>query len=77
MLASYALSFVQSLIGLSCLRSQITAQEKRNVELATSNTSPWKTNIELIEENKGLSAKVVELKSKIEELDDYYAELVK
>lgn len=38
------------------------------MELATSNTSLWKANTELVEENKGLFAKVVEYKSKIKEL---------
>ena len=42
-----------------------------------SNTSLRKTNVELGEEKKGLSAKVVELKSKNEELEDNYVELVK
>ena len=52
-------------------------QEKQNVDLAMSNTFLWKTNAELVKENKGLSAKVMELKSKIEELDDNHAKLVK
>ena len=69
--------FVQSLTSLSCLRNQITAQDKWNVDLAASKTSMRKANAELIEEIKGLSTKVLKLKSKIEELDDNHAELIK
>ena len=68
---------MQSLTGLSCLRTQIAAQEKRNVDLAASNTTLKKVNAELGDSNKELSLKVVELKSKYEELDDNYAELIK
>ena len=47
------------------------------MDLAASNTFMWKTNAELVKENKGLSTKVVELKSKIKELNDNHAELMK
>ena len=69
--------FVQSLIGLSCLKSLMVAQERRNVDLAASNTTLRKVNTELGDSNKELSLKVMELKSKYEELDDNYAKLVK
>ena len=55
-------------------------QEKCNIELPAfkmSNTSLRKKNVELSDEKKDLSAKVVELKSWNEELNDNYAKLVK
>ena len=59
------------------MRSQIAAQERHNIDLVASNTSLRKTNIEFGEDKKDLSAKFVELKSKIEELDNNHVELVK
>ena len=59
-----------------CLRSQVAAQEKRNTELAVSNMSFRKKNVELGEEKKDLSVKVVELKSRNEELDDNHNKLI-
>ena len=60
-----------------CLKSQIAAQERRNIDLAASNTRLRKANVELGAENKDLSLKLIEFKSKNEELEDNYAELVK
>ena len=53
------------------------AQEKRNTELASSNTSLRKKNVELGDDKKDLSTKVVEFNSKIEELNDNHVELIK
>ena len=46
---------MHSLTGVFSLKSQITAQEKRNVDLATSNTSLRKANVELVAEKKKTS----------------------
>ena len=51
----------KSLTGLSSLRSQITAQEKSNVDLAKSNTALRKVHTDLGESNKELSLKLVKL----------------
>ena len=59
------------------LRGQITAQERRNVDLAASNTSLRKANAELSAEREGFSTKITELRSKNEELEDNYTELVR
>ena len=64
-------------MGVLFLQSQITAQERRNVDLATSNTTLRKTAAKLGEEKKELSAKVVKLNSRNEKLEDRNAELVK
>ena len=68
--------FMQGLLGVFSLRSQIAAQEMRNVDLAASNTSLRKANAELSTEIKEFSSKLMELKSKNEELEENYAELV-
>ena len=44
------------------LRGQIAAQERRNVDLATSNTSLRKANAELSAEREGASSKIIELR---------------
>ena len=49
-----------------CLRSQITAQERHNIDLAMSNTSLRKHINEHNDLKKELLAKVVELKSRNE-----------
>ena len=77
MFVSHILSVVHTLTSLSNQRIQITAQDKHNVDLFGFNASLWKANIKLVEEKKGLFAKVVELKSKIKELDDNHADLVR
>ena len=69
--------FVQGLTGVFSLRGQIAAQERRNVDLAASNTSLRKANAELSAEREGFSSKITELRSKNEELEDNYAELVR
>ena len=61
---------MQTLTSLRNLRSQITAQEKWNVDLIASNASLRKSNVELI-------ASLEELKSRIEELTTNHASLVK
>ncbi|KAL5580801.1 hypothetical protein UlMin_013243 [Ulmus minor] len=66
--------------GLTCvfsLRSQIVAQERRNVDLSVSNTSLRKANADLSAEREEFSSKLTELRSKNEELEDNYAELVR
>ena len=68
---------MQGLTGVFSLRGQITAQERRNVDLTASNTSLRKANAELTAEREGFSFKITELKSKNEELGDNYAELVR
>ena len=55
--------FVQNLTGLLCLQSQMAAQERRNIDLAASNTSLRKTATKLGDLKNELFAKVVELKS--------------
>ena len=52
------------------------AQERRNVDLAASNTSLRKANAKLSAEREGFSSKITELRSKNKELEDNYAELV-
>ena len=59
------------------MRSQIAAQERRNVDLAASNTSLRKANDDLSAERKEFSSKLTEIRSKNEELEDNYAELVR
>jgi chromosome segregation ATPase len=68
---------VQGLTGVFSLRGQIAAQEKRNVDLAASNTSLRKANAELTAERENYSLNITELKSRNEELGDNYAELVR
>ena len=68
---------MQGLTGVFSLRSQIAAQERRNVDLAASNTSLRKANAELSIEKNDFSSKLVKLKSKNEELEENYVELVK
>lgn len=68
---------MQGLTGVFSLKGQILAQEKRNVDLAGSNTSLRKAYAELTAERECLSFKVAELRSKNEELGDNYAELVR
>ena len=68
---------MQGLTGVFSLKSQIAAQDRWNVDLAASNTSLRKANAELIVENKDFSSKLVELKSKNEELEENYAKLVR
>ena len=68
---------MQGLTGVFSLRGQIAAQERRNVDLATSNTSLRKANADLTAEREGFSSKITELKSRNEELGDNYAELVR
>ena len=58
------------------MESQITTQERHNIDLAASNTSLRKTTTELGNFKKELSAKVVDLKSNNEELEDKNVELV-
>ncbi|KAL5583527.1 hypothetical protein UlMin_015969 [Ulmus minor] len=65
----------QGLTGVFSLRGQIAAQERRNVDLATSNTSLRKANADLTAEREGYSSKITELKSRNEELEDNYAKL--
>ena len=48
---------MQGLTGVFSLRGQITAQERINVDLATSNTSLRKANAELSVEREGFSSK--------------------
>ena len=60
-----------------CLRRQIAAQERRNIDLAAFNTSFRKSAPELREEMKDFFAKIVELKSKNEELSGKNVELEK
>ncbi|KAL5574014.1 hypothetical protein UlMin_023611 [Ulmus minor] len=67
----------QGLTGVFSLRGQIATQERTNVDLAASNTSLRKANAELSTEREGFSAKITELRSKNEELEDNYAELVR
>ena len=67
---------MQGLIGVFSLRSQIAAQERRNMDLAASYTGLKKANADLSTESKELSSKLTELKSKNEELEENYAELV-
>ena len=55
------------------MRSQIAAQERRNVDLATSNTSLRKANADLFAERNEFSSKLMELMSKNEELEKNYA----
>ena len=68
---------MQGLTGVFSLRGQIAAPERRNVDLATSNTGLRKANAELSAEREGFSSKIAELRSKNEELEDNYAELVR
>ena len=67
---------MQGLTGVFSLRGQIAAQERRNVDLAASNTSFRKANADLSADWKEFSSKLTELRSKNEELEDNYAELV-
>ena len=67
---------MQGLTGVFSLRGQIAAQERRNVDLAASNTSLRKANADLSTEREGFSSKITKLRSKNEELEDNYAELV-
>ena len=69
-------SFMQGMTVAFSLRSQIAAQERRNMDLAASNTSLKKANAELSAERKEFSSKLTGLKSKNEELEENYAELV-
>ena len=46
---------MQGLTGVFSLRGQIAAQEKRNVDLAASNTSLRKANADLSTERKEFS----------------------
>ena len=64
---TYLSSSMQGLTGVFSLKSQIRAQERRNEDLAASNTSLRKANVELDAEKKVLSSKLVKLKSKNEE----------
>ena len=59
------------------MRSQIAAQERRNVDLAASNTSLRKANADLTTERKEFSSELAELRSKNKELEDNYAKLVR
>ena len=68
---------MQGLTGVFSLRGQIAAQERRNVDLAASNTSLRKATAKLSAEREDLSTKIIELRSKNEELEDNYAELVR
>ena len=68
---------MQGLTGVFSLKSQITAQERQNVDSVNSNTSLRKANVELIAEKKDFSSKLVELNSKDEELEENYVELIK
>ena len=68
---------MKGLTGVFSLRGQIATQERRNVDLAASNTSLRKVNAELSTEREGFSSKITELRSKNEELEDNYAELVR
>ncbi|KAL5565741.1 hypothetical protein UlMin_028905 [Ulmus minor] len=52
-------------------------QERRNVDLAASNTSLRKANADLTAEREDYSSKITELKSRNEELGDNYAKLVR
>ena len=74
---TYLISSMQGLTGVFSLRNQTAAQERRNVDLAASNTSLRKANVELTVEKKVLSFKLAELKLKNEDLEENYAELVK
>ena len=57
-------------MGWTHLRSQITAQEKRNVDLIASNASLRKSNVEL-------ASQLEELRSRNKELSSNHASLVK
>ena len=57
---------MQGLTGVFSLRGQIAAQERRNVDLATSNTSLRKANADLIAEREVYSSKITKLKSRNE-----------
>ena len=52
------------------------AQERQKVDLVAFNTRLRKANIELAAEKKYLSSKLAELKSKNEELEESYVELI-
>ena len=60
---------MQALTGFTHLRSQITGQEKRNVDLTASNDSLRKSNAEL-------ASQLEELKYSNEELSSNHAILV-
>ena len=60
---------MQALTGLTHMRSQITAQEKLNVDLMASNVSLRKSNTEL-------ACQLVDLKSRNEELSSNHAGLI-
>ena len=68
---------MQGMTGVFSLRGQIAAQERRNMDLATSNTSLRKANADLSAEREGFSSKLTKIRSKNEELEDNNAKLLR